>query len=68
MLEAGHAIRGGGAFVEDPFWCAFPLLDRAFEDAMRGPAGQFGLLEGDEIGIGWDRCEHASSMVFARVR
>jgi hypothetical protein len=30
------------------------------------PAGQFGLLEGDEISIGWDRCEHATSMMVAR--
>jgi hypothetical protein len=32
------------------------------------PAGQFGLLESDEISIGGDRCEHAISMMVARAQ
>jgi len=32
------------------------------------PAGQFGLLEGDEVCIGGDRCEHATSMMVARAQ
>jgi hypothetical protein len=66
VVQAGHAVGGGRTLVKDPLRCAFPLLHGAFEDAMRSPAGQFGLLECDEISIGGDRCEHAPSVVVAR--
>ena len=63
VMEPGHPVRGGRSLVEDPLRRALPLFDGAFEDALRRPAGQLGLLEGNEISIGGDRCEHARSMV-----
>ena len=66
MMEPGHPVGRGRALVEDPRWRPFALLHRALEDAVRRPAGQFGLLKSNKVGIRGDRCEHGRSIVEAR--
>ncbi len=63
MVQAGHAVGRGGPFVEDPGRSPLALLDGPFEDAVPRPAGQFGLLECDEVDVGGDGCEHGGGMV-----
>ncbi len=58
VVQAGHAVCRRRALVEDPGLGVLALLDGALEDALRRPAGQFGLLEGDEVDVGGDGCEH----------
>ena len=54
VVQAGHAVGGRRALVEDPWRRALALLNGAFEDAVRRPAGQLGLLEGNEVDVGGD--------------
>ena len=64
VVEPGHAVGCRGALVEDPGRRTLPLLDGAFEDALRRPAGQFGLLEGNEVDVGRDGREHGRQMAW----
>ena len=54
MVQARHPVGGGRALVEHPGWRARAPLNGAFEHAVRRPAGQLGLLEGDEVDVGGD--------------
>src|ERR1700734_2044781 len=58
VMQAGHAVGRRRALVKDPGRCTHALLDGALEDAVRRPAGQFVLLEGDEVDVRGDGCEH----------
>ena len=58
VVQAGHAVGRRRALVEDPRLGPRALLDGALEDAVRRPAGQFVLLEGDEVDVRGDGCEH----------
>ncbi len=58
VVQARHAVGRRRSLVEDPGRGALALLNGAFEDAVGRPAGQFGLLEGDEVGVGGYGSEH----------
>src|SRR5665809_57555 len=55
VVEAGLAVGGRGALVEDPLGHALPLGQRALEDLVLFPGPQYALLHGREIDLGRDR-------------
>ena len=62
-MQPRHPVGRRGTFEKDPGLGTLALLNRALEDAMSRPAGQFGLLKGYKIGVGGHRCEHRVSIV-----
>ena len=52
VVEPRHPVGRRRALVEDPRRCALALGDGPLEDAVLGPTGQLGLLEGDEVDVG----------------
>ena len=58
VVQAGHPVGRRGDPRRRPMGARPPLLDGALEDAVLGPAGQFGLLESHEVDVGGDGREH----------
>ena len=63
VMEAGTAVRGGRALVEDPGLGALAQPLGLFDDLARPPSRQHSFLERDEVEVGIDRAERHGAMV-----